>query len=246
MNKQVTIMYSGGMDSYIAYYYAKSLGMSPICIYLDMGHEYSQKELDVIQNLPFKVHILDFRTLFPLLEQTEKMTNQIIPSRNVLLAVLGSMFSDRVWINALDGEQNGKEHDKSEKFFTDVSSLLTYTNDFFQESTIVESPFAKMSKAEIIEWALTNGITKEELLSTVSCYSGEVRSCGTCLTCVKRHIAFKLNGIEDGNYETVINSDYFKELLREIPMADRDKDYSRFTPKRIDEFKKYINTHYER
>jgi 7-cyano-7-deazaguanine synthase in queuosine biosynthesis len=234
--RTLSIMYSGGLDSLIAYHYAKAYGYDPVCINVDFGQPYNVKEEASLYLAPNLIR-LSINGLYKAIES--RMTNQIIPSRNVLLAVIGSMFSNNVWINALDGEQNGKEHDKSPRFFSDASILLSYTNEFFQERTLVESPFSDMSKAEIIQWGLLNGVSKEKMFVTSSCYDPSPYKCGRCLTCVKRYLAFMSNNItEPGYISDPLASDYYKELCREIPKANAANDYSRFTKKRIDEFLK--------
>jgi 7-cyano-7-deazaguanine synthase in queuosine biosynthesis len=238
-NSNLSILYSGGLDSFIAWHYALKNGFRPEAYFLDFGQPYAWKEWESIQALPEDIRPpvtrLDFSTLYSIFEH--KMSNQIVPSRNVFLAVLGSMFNQRVWINALDGEQNGKEHDKSMKFFQDSTNLLTFTNSFFQDSTIVETPFGHLTKAETIGWAINNNISKEHLFATTSCYDAKLRKCGKCLTCYKRKVAFMLNGIDEPGYACdPFNSAYSKELAREIPLAKENNDYSRFTKKRVDEF----------
>ncbi len=239
----VSIMFSGGLDSMIMYHYAKAQGLDPVCIYLNMGHPYAHKEIAAMHRksewMP-KVEMINTVELFPLIEK--RLSNQIIPSRNLLLATIGGMFSPRVWLGALDGEQLGKEHDKSPRFFKDSSTLLSFTNEFFQPQTRVEAPFGNMSKSETVHWALEYGIPLEELLATSSCYDGEKDMCGKCITCQKRASAFILNGIIEPGYESnPFNSNYHKELCREIPEAVAQNDYSRFTPKRCSEFFKTLD-----
>lgn len=233
----VTIMYSGGLDSLIAYHFANKIGLEPFCVYVDLGHPYAVAEWKAIAASGVPVEPLSMVSLYGLIGR--RMTNQIIPSRNVLLATIGGMFSPVVWINALDGEQNGKEHDKSEKFFAGMTNMLTFTNDFFQKETKVESPFAHMSKAETIKWALSNGVDIVSLFNTTSCYSGT--KCGTCLTCYKRYTAFLLNGIEEPGYlANPMKSDYAKEVESGISQALVNNDYSRFTKKRCAEHMKLM------
>lgn len=234
----LTIMYSGGLDSFISYHYALKQGFSPLCLFVDMGHPYAEKEWNAIMSIPEdirppveKLKMTDLYTLI-----SSRLHNQIIPSRNVMLATIGAMFSPRVWINALDGEQNGKEHDKSERYFEDTSKLLSFTNEAFQTETIIESPFANMSKAETIKWALDNGIPKEHLFATSSCYDDTFKKCGTCLTCYKRKTAFLLNGIDEPGYENnPLASEYSKEVSLEMEKAIKNNDFSRFTKKRVQE-----------
>lgn len=242
-DRRLVVMYSGGLDSLIAYHYGRSQGYQPHCIHLNFGQPYAEKELASILRASEwhpSVDVLNFRELYDLF--LSRLTNHIIPSRNVLLAVLGSMFGPRVWINAFDGEQNGEEHDKSERYFHDVSALLTFTNEFFQPQTVVESPFASMSKGEVIRWGLDHGILREVLFDTSSCYSEHHQKCGTCITCVKRYLAFLENDIEEPGYEVnPLKSQYFAELLVEIPQALESGDFARFTEKRAKEFMTMIN-----
>jgi len=235
----LTIMYSGGLDSFIAWHFAIKSGFKPEAVFVDLGHPYAWKEWEAIQNMPKEIRPevkkIDFTSLFSVIG--DRMDNQIIPSRNVFLGVLGSMLNERVWINALDGEQNGKEHDKSFRFFADTTELLSFTNSYFQERTTIETPFSHLSKAETIKWAIDNGIPEESLFQTTSCYDDSHRKCGKCLTCYKRKVAFLLNDIDEPGYLVdPFEQEYAKELDIEIPKADKNKDYSRFTKKRIEEY----------
>jgi len=248
MGSKLAIMYSGGLDSLISYNYAiKEKGYKKediTCIWANMGQDYAMKEFDVVAKMDIQfpeyapeVIQIDMMDLVPALES--RLSNQIIPSRNVLLATIGSMFGETVWINALDGEQNGKEHDKSPKFFHDVSKLLTFTNEFFQKKTTVETPFSHMSKADTITWALKAGIPVDVLFETSTCYDKEEQKCGQCLTCYKRYVAFKLNNIDEPGYTVnPLDCDYAKELDKQMPKAILNRDFSRFTEKRCAEWSK--------
>lgn len=240
----LTICFSGGLDSIISYHYALNQKCNPLCIWVDMEQEYSSKEYkSMIKNknkfsdLMPSIEIIKIQNLMPILK--ERLSNQIIPSRNVLLATIGAMFNSRVWINALDGEQLGKERDKSVRFFNDTTRLLTFTNNFFQEKTIIGSPFAFMTKAETIRWAIQYELPLEFMFNTSSCYHPTKDKCGECLTCYKRYTAFLLNDIEEPGYDfNPLHSDYAKELDIEIPKAYENKDFSRFTFKRVQEYMK--------
>lgn len=244
MSPNLALMYSGGLDSFIAYHYAKALGFDPICINVGLGQPYDEKEQHSIKSLgkwsPV-VERIELGSLYRLIQS--RLSNQIIPSRNVLLATIGSMFAPRVWLGVLDGEQNGKEHDKSERFFAETTDLLTFTNEFFQPETLIESPFVDMTKGETIRWALRYHIPEEILFLTTSCYDDHDQKCGRCLTCVKRYLAFLESGIiEPGYAVNPLASDYFREIATQIPEADKNKDYSRFTERRVEGFLQLVNS----
>lgn len=231
--KDVAVMYSGGLDSYIALFYALSKGLNPIPVYVDLGHPYAFKERRAIQGLAIPAITLNLSSLFGHIEG--RMTNQIIPSRNALLGVIGSMIAPRVWIAAVDGEQLGKERDKSPEFFAQMTELVTMTNSFFVDETLVETPFPEMSKAELVGWAIENNVSN--LRWTVSCYYDIEGHCGNCLTCYKRWSAFMYHGIDttDQYRNKPFWSEYAHDMRQEIPIAEHAKDYSRFTPKRMAE-----------
>ena len=240
MKNDLAIMYSGGLDSFIAYHYALKSGYNnPILIHTAIEHPYNKREQASMKGLQLDYITIGLDGLYGEIEK--RMVNQIIPSRNVMLATIGSMFAPRVWVCALDGEQLGKENDKSERFYTDTTKLLSFTNEFFQDETIVETPFANMSKVEVVKWALENGVSEGDLKRTSSCYAGGEKQCGSCLTCYKRYIAMYLNGIVE-DYETdPSKSEYALSMMNEILIAHEHKDYTRFTPKRIKEHFEYMD-----
>ena len=245
MSKELVIMFSGGLDSLISYWFAvASRRFDTItCVHVQFGQEYSKKEYESITQVgPWfpKVEIIKIDGLMQIIAR--RLSNQIIPSRNVMLSVIGSMIADTVWLGVLDGEQLGKEHDKSDRFFEDTQSLLSFTNEFFQPTTTIETPFRHMSKGETIKWALEYGIPQEVMFQTTSCYHPTEPKCGVCLTCCKRALAFMENNIQEPGYsKDPFTSDYFRELCKEIPKALENKDFSRFTEKRARQFVEIYN-----
>jgi hypothetical protein len=48
-----------------------------------------------------------------------------------------------------------------------------------------------------VKWALKSGLSKEELLATSSCLSGEPGNCGHCVVCLRRWGIFTQLGIRE-------------------------------------------------
>ena len=168
--------------------------------------------------------------------------NWIIPARNLLLSTIGAMYSERIWLCALKGEYHRvyTNADKTHEFFLMASGLLTFVCGMMQgepgalrAETIVESPFKNMSKAQVVYWALHNGIKPEEMLKTNSCYDDDMRACGKCLTCFKRNVAFTMNGIYEENKNNPWLSDIGIHYLADMEQAIKDSDYSHYPPDRI-------------
>ena len=67
----------------------------------------------------------------------------------------------------------------------------------------MESPFYEMTKGELIRWYLKQGLSKEELFATWTCYRGGQTPCARCGACFRRWIAFSLNGLEEPWYEKI-------------------------------------------
>lgn len=235
--KEVVILYSGGLDSYLAYFYAVHSGYKPTLLHVDYGQPYANQEYAACVSMELPFLEVEIRGLWPLLEK--RMDNHIVPSRNALLITLGGMIGEIVWLCALDGEQLGEERDKSDVFYDTMTGLLTLTNKHFTEKTVAETPFRYMSKKEVIEFGIDFGVPVEHMRETTSCYepTASGKQCGKCLTCYKRYVAFLLNGVDtlDDFEANPLLSDYAKEMAREIPLASRRHDFSRFTPKRIAE-----------
>lgn len=242
MKQKVVIMTSGGLDSYIAYYFAKAKGLEPIPVWVNLGQPYALKEEKAIDNFEFanevrKIHIDLIREEFG---NVPDINHWIIPGRNLLLVLIGAHFGERIWLCALEGEQHkfARERDKTPEFFHLSSGLLTYVFDIVRPETIVETPFFDMTKTDIVRWALQNGLTAKQLLNTSSCYEGKTgRQCGKCGTCFKRWIAFINNGIqEDYDYPPYGPENlYAQDSIQKMKEAWQKQDFSHYSEKRIKE-----------
>lgn len=238
-NRQVSLMLSGGLDSYIAYYYAKSKGYEVLPIVVNIGNPYHPKEMEAISQFEFynEVREIDCPVLKPEYNNLPTKDDWIIPARNLLFATIGAMYSPRVWICALETElhRETKNADKTPEFYFLTSGLLTFVCGMVRQETILETPFAEMSKAEIVRWALQNGISKERLLATSSCYDDHVKNCGNCVTCFNRNVALTLNGIREEYAENPWTSETGVRYVTNMFEAVRNKDFSHYKEKRVKE-----------
>ena len=103
---------------------------------------------------------------------------------------------------------------------------------------MLQTPFKDKTKAEIIHWALKNGITEEQLKNTNTCYHHKEWNCGKCSACFKRKIAMSLNNIEE---EYIVDpfdmkqNLYAKEYYPKIKTAFLQGDFSHYNEKRCKE-----------
>lgn len=244
--KNIALMISWWLDSYIMYFYAKKNGFNPIPIWVDLWQPYAQKEFEAIQKFDFysEIQILDIKDYSKIMNIT--LDNHIIPWRNLLLWMVWANYWEEVWIGALDWEQNWKNQDKSYEFFKQATEILSYNFKMIRERTELKTPFFHFSKATLIEWALKNWITEEQLKNTSTCYDKKEKNCWICLTCFKRFIAMELNWITEEYVVNPLESNYAKQVFKEIDeIKDKDVWSERFSPLKIKEYliikKKYEN-----
>jgi len=118
-----------------------------------------------------------------------------IPSRNSFFAHVGALYADTVYLVCQRGEQTIP--DRSPRFFEDISALLSYLHGWPKR---VDPVFADTTKMDMVAWALSNGVPKEELLATYSCFSEEPGRCGRCKACLRTAVALDSSAILPNNF----------------------------------------------
>lgn len=180
------LLFSGGLDSYIAYYYLNK----PTSIFVNMKHKYADVEAKKIKNMIDKLGmniIVDNNTFdFSAME----LPNAIIPNRNIFLALLATNFGDNIWLSACDGDYN---LDKNPEIFAASSIFLSKLTN---RTIMVNTPFWNWTKTDMVRWYLNNGYPEKGLYGTYSCFEGNDRHCGRCSSCLRRWISFFNNDLE--------------------------------------------------
>lgn len=237
--ENLIVLTSGGLDSFVARYFARAHGFENIrSLWINIGQPYAEKEMSAIQRFPFPVEIIECFTVDPIFGNVPTINQQVIPGRNLLFAIIAaSMGGERIWLGALEGEMHTDvgSRDKTPEFFSLTTGLLSFTFKPRSEEVILETPFQNMTKAEMITWALQNGISPNQLRSTSTCYHPEHDRCGQCGACFKRWIALILNEIdEDYRYNPWI-SEYARRMLNDMKQAIHIGQYSHYSRKRVKE-----------
>lgn len=215
---------SGGLDSFIAWFYAQEVcGWKKediMCVYIDIGNPYAEKEKQAVER--FRKYGIDTQYLNCELLKEEfgnmpDNENIWIPGRNLTLAtIMASIGADEIWVCALKGEMHQFATDKNSTFFEMATEVLSYVHGKFKDKIIVKTPFEDMSKLDICRWALENGITKEMLLETSSCLSGEEGNCGNCMVCVRRYGIYHQLGFSEEYNRNPITSEVGKKYIDEL------------------------------
>ncbi len=187
------LLYSGGLDSHIAYHVLTRGGQKWQRIYFHLDSRYSQKEYD---DLTRRNEIDDVVSMLSV--EGMEQPDGFVPQRNLLLVTCAQAGykADRVALAAVRGEGS---RDKHREFFLQSSKLLSYTAG---KSVRVFSPLLNLTKSEAVRYYLATGGNSDTLLGTISCYSAAQRACGECMSCFRRWVALENNGLTSVVWDT--------------------------------------------
>ena len=185
------LLFSSGIDSLVAWYFLDK----PLCLHITSHSRYSDKELMCIYehedwHPELNVEIVELECLRKFEEADAN-----IPSRNSFFAHIGALYADTIYLVCQRGEQTIP--DRSPKFFEDISALLSYLHG---RPKRVDTVFSEMTKQDMVAWALSKRVSKEELWSTYSCFSAEPGRCGRCKACLRTAVALDYNNILPDNF----------------------------------------------
>lgn len=179
------LLYSGGMDSLIAWYYLDK----PKTLYVDLGHKYHGKELKAMMLLPpFPIFVVEATY-----GRRYEKEDAHIPGRNLLLGMFAAAEGfDKIWLVAQKGEQNIP--DRSPEFFEDTSRILSF---HFEREIQFLNPFPDWYKHDMVKWYIDSNLSMKDLIyGSVSCYTKGDSQCGQCASCWRKYVALAYNGIQ--------------------------------------------------
>jgi 7-cyano-7-deazaguanine synthase in queuosine biosynthesis len=238
------LLYSGGLDSFLAREYLLSKNEEFDCVYFDIGTKYSQQEIAKIKSLPFSVkiyeNILNMKTL--------EKEDAYVPNRNFLLCMLAnSLGYDDILIG---GTLSDRVDDNNKVIMNQLSTLLTSSKKKYIN---VDSPFWDFYKEDIIKWFIEkqnhyNYINSAHELTTktFSCYNpGDIkhvsvknsdsyqylnktfsfatRECLNCKACFRKASNISLTGMIIPFYNKKIMNDYKLEFDNTIMSSSRSQ-----------------------
>jgi 7-cyano-7-deazaguanine synthase len=187
------LMFSGGLDSYLALLTLLDNGIEPKLVYSSHGSKNHFEQLHFARVLARK-HGLEVIVDDTLNLGSWEEKNAFIPNRNGFLAFVGSLYGDTIHFAIMDGEQTYT--DCRQDTFLALSMSLTKLSG---KPVTVGSPFWNLTKAEVI--GRLDKRYHHLLPKTYSCHRGGSTHCGYCSACFRRATAFILNDIEDEDYE---------------------------------------------
>ena len=193
--KKITLIYSGGSDSYTLLHHALSQGMSVDCITFSYGQKHI-KEInfakDNCRELGLEHTLIDIGDPLSIFGSSslvdkdnkiphgsykeESMKSTIVPNRNMIFMSYAIAYSiahniDEVWYGAHAGD-----------------------HFIYPAKVSVKAPFINLNKGEIFQIGMD---LKVDYAKTWTCYEGQDEACGKCGSCVERLEAFSQNEASD-------------------------------------------------
>ena len=160
--KTECLLFTSGIDSYIARDYLIDQGHDFDCLYFNHGGRYCENEIRKIKMLPFNVLITDRLFLGDLEEEDAH-----IPNRNILMTIMAqSMGYQKVW---LGGSLSDRVGDNKSEVYQRLSELLSSINESY---TRIDSPFYDCYKDDMVKWWVSKHPSQRINLAmdTFSCF----------------------------------------------------------------------------
>lgn len=221
--KKAICLLSGGLDSTVSLFVARSEGYSPIALSIEYGQRHFReiavarfltKKLTIPHyfsslNMPWKGSaLLDPEIKLPKDRDENAMSEEIpvtyVPGRNSVFLSLAMSCAEKekadaifIGANALDYSGYPDCRPEYLKAFGDAMRLGTQAGVGGWKVEI-KAPLVMLTKKEIVLLGQKLGVPFER---TYSCYSGGEKPCGACDSCVLRAKGFREAGIPDPLYK---------------------------------------------
>lgn len=212
------LLVSGGIDSTIMmaehFYSVQPENLDCELLYVRCGEVYEDTEIECLDrfvskyHIPYKVNVIDINNA------RTGMYDRFVPNRNLTIASIAvtSLKADEIWIGGL---KDDNVVDKNEQAYKTMSYVLSV---FSEKPVLVKSPYSDYTKGELVAKFITNksipeGLAKDMLLNTYSCYDSDGEPCGDCPACFRKFVALESNGIPSGiTLKRPIVTEYLKKI----------------------------------
>ncbi len=217
--KRAVVLLSGGLDSTVALFLAKSQGYELFALSFDYGQKH-RRELDCARESANRAgvkahHVVELKLNLwggssltdPGLEvndgnlQAKEIPPTYVPARNMVFLSVAASLAEAVgafdiFIGVSQVDYSGYV-DCREPFIKAMEEAInqgTVTGAELGKPIRLHAPFINRSKSEEIALGIRLGV---DFSLTWSCYRGGEKPCGTCDSCLLRAKAFALAGVRD-------------------------------------------------
>ncbi len=217
--KKAVCLLSGGLDSTVSLYVARSEGYEAIALSIEYGQRHF-REISAARaltkaliiphyfaalSMPWKGSaLLDLKIRLPKDREEETMSKEIpatyVPGRNsVFLSMAMSCAetsnAEAIFIGANIMDYSGYPDCRPEYLKAVGEAMWSGTKAGVEGRKVeIRAPLIKLTKKDIVLLGQKLGVPFE---TTWSCYAGEDSPCGTCDACILRAKGFREAGIPD-------------------------------------------------
>jgi 7-cyano-7-deazaguanine synthase in queuosine biosynthesis len=212
--KDKVLLFSGGMNSVIAYFYLEKSNL------LHFKTDNNQNETNAAVKIATK-----------LIGSTIDITYTCIANdytKDIVFLSYAAKFANNIYLTSPRGED--KTPTRCGSFFKTMSAILS---DCYQIRKNCDPVFKHMTKIDMVAWYLREKHDPQLLLDSYSCLAGEEKPCSTCIECLRKFIALdsnKVKGLENiYNIHKLMNSKVADELISGLldPYNKHDKKLTR-------------------
>lgn len=208
------VVFSGGLDSTVALYWAKKQYNEVETISFNYGSKHNEQEYKYALKTCKKFNIKNTRINLDFINQyfksdllksggeipegyytAENMKSTVVPFRNGIMLAIAAGYAESQNCDVLVLGNHSGDHaiypDCTPEFIDGITKAI---NKGTQKNIKVVSPFCNISKTDIVKIGKDLGV---DFSLTYSCYKGGEKHCGKCGTCTERKEAFMLAKVED-------------------------------------------------
>jgi len=209
---RASVLLSGGVDSAVALWWAKSNGWEVRPLTFDYFGR-PAREQKAIEDLVARAGAGTIRHVdLPFLKEVDDLRKEgidnrallespegYIPDRNLIFYALAGYYAELDGARYIVGGHNGIDPesfpDSSPKFFNFLNSIFRLSLWSYERSPVqILVPLSGKTKEEVVRMGLAMGVPFEV---TWSCYWNRNVHCGTCVSCRERREAFAAAGVAD-------------------------------------------------